>query len=74
MMEKALGAPVDAAADLRRGDIVFWKGHVGVMRDAQTLLHANGHHMLVVSEPLSVARARIMEKTGADVTSVRRLG
>jgi hypothetical protein len=74
MMEKALGAPIDMAAGLRRGDIIFWKGHVGVMRDAQTLLHANGHHMLVVSEPLSVARERIVAKTGADVTSVRRLG
>ena len=72
-MEKALGAPLGTGADLRRGDIVFWKGHVGVMRDAQTLLHANGHHMLVVSEPLALARARIVEKTGADVTSIRRL-
>jgi hypothetical protein len=74
MMEVALGAPVDMAAGLSRGDIVFWKGHVGVMRDADTLLHANGHHMLVVSEPLAVARERIVAKTGADVTSVRRLG
>ncbi len=74
MMEKALGAPIDLAAGLRRGDIVFWKGHVGVMRDADSLLHANGHHMLVVSEPLTVARERIAAKTGADVSSVRRLG
>ena len=74
MMENALGAPIDMAAGLRRGDIIFWKGHVGVMQDAETLLHANGHHMLVVSEPLAVARERIVAKTGADVTSVRRLG
>jgi len=74
MMEKALGAPIDMAAGLHRGDIIFWKGHVGVMQDAETLLHANGHHMLVVSEPLAVARERIVAKTGADVTSVRRLG
>ena len=37
---------------LTRGDLVFWKGHVGLMRDADTLLHANGFHMKVVSEPL----------------------
>ena len=74
MMENALGAPIDMAAGLRRGDIIFWKGHVGVMQDAETLLHANGHHMLVVSEPLAVARERIVAKTGADVSSVRRLG
>ena len=43
------------------------------LRDAVTLLHANGHHMLVVSEPLAVARERIVGKTGGDVTSFRRL-
>ena len=36
-------------------------------------LYPNGAHMLVVSEPLAEARARILAKTGADVTSVRRL-
>lgn len=45
--------------DLRRGDLVFWRGHVGVMRDAATLLHANAHHMAVTSEPLAGAVARI---------------
>ena len=76
MQETALGWPVpfDAAlTGLRRGDLVFWKGHVGIMRDALTLLHANGHHMLVVSEPLAVARQRIAAKSFGAVTSVRRL-
>jgi hypothetical protein len=53
---------------------VFWKGHVGVMRDAATLLHANGYHMAVASEPLAEAAARILEKSFGPVTSVRRLG
>ena len=44
---------------LRRGDLVFWKGHVGIMADQKTLLHANGHHMMTVKEPLSEAVARI---------------
>jgi cell wall-associated NlpC family hydrolase len=66
--------PVTAALDgLRRGDGVFWKGHVGVMRDAATLLHANGHHMLVASEPLAQAAARIMAKSFGPITSIRRL-
>ena len=42
---------------LRRGDPIFWKGHVGIMRDAVRLLHANAHHMQV-SEP-SPRRSRI---------------
>ena len=36
---------------LERGDLVFWPGHVGIMIDAVMLLHANAHHMAVVSEP-----------------------
>jgi cell wall-associated NlpC family hydrolase len=58
---------------LKRGDAAFWKGHVGVMRDAQTLLHANGHHMMVVSEPLQEAAARILTKSFGPVTSIKRL-
>ena len=76
MMEASLGAPISVDDDLthlRRGDLVFWKGHVGVMRDAETLLHANGWHMKVVSEPLAVARARIAENAYGAITSIRRL-
>lgn len=53
------GDPAAPARDLRRGDLVFWRGHVGVMRDAATLLHANAHHMAVTSEPLAGAVLRI---------------
>ena len=49
---------------LARGDLVFWKGHVGIMRDPDTLLHANGWHMKVVSEPLAEARVRIAANGG----------
>ena len=60
-------------SQLRRGDLVFWRGHVGVMRDAATLLHANAHHMLVASEPLQLARERILAASGSDITTIRRL-
>ncbi|VTZ50991.1 NLP/P60 protein [Methylocella tundrae] len=76
LQEKALGVPLAISDDLKglaRGDLVFWRGHVGVMRDAQTLLHANAHHMQVASEPLAEARARIAAGTGAAITSIRRL-
>ena len=56
---------------LRRGDLVFWNGHVGIMADGKTLLHANGHHMMTVKEPLSEAVARIAGVYGP-VTSIRR--
>ena len=73
MIEAALGAPVAPDGPLLRGDLVFWKGHVGVMRDGATLLHANGWHMKVVSEPLAQARTRIASTGGGEITSVRRL-
>lgn len=75
MQEQALGAPVahtPGLQGLQRGDLVFWKGHVGVMRDAVRLLHANAHHMTVASEPLSRAVARI-SAAGSEITSIKRL-
>ncbi|PNG25932.1 peptidase P60 [Methylocella silvestris] len=74
--EQALGQPVPVNEDLsglRRGDLVFWRGHVGVMRDAESLLHANAHHMMVASEPLCEARDRILAKAGPPISSIRRL-
>jgi hypothetical protein len=71
MMEKALGDAVPLS-DLHRGDLIFWKGHMGVMLDEARLLHANAFHMAVAIEPLVDAIARI-EKIAGAVTSVRRL-
>ncbi len=73
-MQAGLGQEVEPAAPLTRGDLVFWKGHVGIMRDSDTLLHANGFHMKVVSEPLDQARSRIAASGGCPVTGVRRVG
>ena len=76
MQVKALGEALpisDDLAHLQRGDLIFWKGHVGIMRDADTLLHANGHHMLVASEPLQVARERIAHNSFGAITAIKRL-
>jgi cell wall-associated NlpC family hydrolase len=70
MQERALGTPVDPS-QLRRGDLVFWKGHVAIMRDETSLVHANGFHMQVAIEPIAEAIARIA--AGSPVTSTRRL-
>lgn len=72
MQEATLGARLPKDAVLRRGDLMFWKGHVGIMRDESTLLHASGHHLMVVSEPLEEAVARIAAK-GSEITAVKRL-
>jgi cell wall-associated NlpC family hydrolase len=75
MQEAAPGERVAAAADFsdwRRGDLVFWKGHVAIVRDRTSLVHANGFHMAVAVEPLAEALAR-SRAAGSEVTSVRRI-
>lgn len=72
-MQEALGEALPVRLEgLRRGDLVFWKGHVGIMLDAERLLHANAHHMATAVEPLAQAAARIAETAGP-IRSIRRL-
>jgi cell wall-associated NlpC family hydrolase len=70
MQETAIGSPV-SLRELRRGDLVFWKGHVAIARSATSLVHANAFHMAVAVEPVAEAIARI-SAGGSEVTSVRR--
>lgn len=62
MQAAGLGRVVDpgpAFTNVQRGDIVFWKGHVAIVTDPQTIIHANGHTMLVSREGLANAIGRI---------------
>jgi hypothetical protein len=76
MQERALGSALEPpleSGQWRRGDLVFWKGHMAIVRDEATFVHANAsRHMAVAYEPIAetVARIRAM---GAEVRSVRRL-
>jgi hypothetical protein len=75
MQERNTGAAIEPGADwsnLRRGDLIFWKGHVAIARDAAALIHANAFHMAVAIEPIAEAVARI-RAGGSDVTGVRRV-
>jgi cell wall-associated NlpC family hydrolase len=56
--QKALGREIEAS-ELRRGDLVFWTGHVAMMVDADRVIHANSHDMAVKIETLAHALARI---------------
>lgn len=73
LQEAALGAVLADSEPLRRGDLLFWKGHVAMTVDGQTLIHANAHHMAVTYEPVAAAAARIAAAGGGEVTSRRRL-
>ena len=74
-MQAAFGSPVDFSGDpgaLKRGDLVCWNGHIGIVSAPGRLLHANAFHMAVADEPLADAISRI-KKSGLDVTAVRRV-
>ena len=72
MQEAALGKTLPLDAEPRRGDLLFWPGHVGIVEAADTLLPANAFHMAVAREPLAEALARIAA-AGLALRSIRRL-
>ncbi|OPH84458.1 C40 family peptidase [Nitrobacter vulgaris] len=74
MQEQAMGRTLSSteSQELRRGDLMFWKGHVAIIRDATTLVHANAYHMATAIETIEVALARI-QTGGSTVTCVKRL-
>jgi cell wall-associated NlpC family hydrolase len=74
-MQAKLGVEIPFSGDfaaLARGDLMCWKGHIGLVAEGARLLHANAFHMAVAEEPLADAIARI-KKSGSDVLTVRRL-
>jgi cell wall-associated NlpC family hydrolase len=75
MQEDSLGRILGLAesSKLQRGDLIFWKGHVAVVRDADSIVHANAHHMATVIENTREAIARI-KAAGSEITAIKRLG
>jgi cell wall-associated NlpC family hydrolase len=70
MQAAGLGEPLDPGADtsgLRRGDLVFWKGHIAIMLDGENIIHANGHTMTVSREKLAEAVERIAYLYGGPI-------
>jgi cell wall-associated NlpC family hydrolase len=74
MQQESLGRALDAAErkKLQRGDLIFWNGHVAIARDADTIVHANAHHMATVIENVSAAISRI-KLAGSEITAIKRL-
>jgi dipeptidyl peptidase-like protein/NlpC/P60 family protein len=75
MQEAALGRTLSGPESqaLQRGDLIFWKGHVAIARDADSIVHANAHHMATAVEDTRAAIARIAA-AGSEITSIKRLG
>jgi len=73
MMEAALGAELPRDAPLKRGDLIFWKGHVGIMLDSARLIHANGFAMQVSVEPLTLVDERTQKLESLPIRTIRRI-
>ncbi|WP_439394845.1 NlpC/P60 family protein [Bradyrhizobium sp. PMVTL-01] len=74
MQQTGLGRALEPRerSGLLRGDLIFWKGHVAIVRDPGSMVHANAHHMATVIEPIQPAIARI-KAAGSEVVAVKRL-
>jgi cell wall-associated NlpC family hydrolase len=74
MQQAGLGRALEPheRGSLLRGDLIFWKGHVAIVRDGSTMVHANAHHMATVIEPIEPAIARI-KQAGSEVVAIKRL-
>ncbi len=74
MQRDSLGRALDPTESkkLTRGDLIFWKGHVAIVRDADSIVHANAHHMATVVENTRDAIARI-KAAGSAITTIKRL-
>ena len=73
-MQAKIGTAVEFGdlSKLKRGDLVYWQGHIGLVADGGRLLHANAVHMAVVEEPFNEAVERI-RRSGLEILTVRRV-
>ena len=74
MQQQGLGRALQPheTKELQRGDLIFWKGHVAIVRDGTSIVHANAHHMATAIEATAQAIARI-KLAGSEVTAIKRL-
>ncbi|WGD51910.1 NlpC/P60 family protein [Bradyrhizobium sp. CB1650] len=74
MQQAGLGRALEPheTGKLQRGDLIFWKGHVAIVRDDSTMVHANAHHMATVIEAMDPAIARI-KQAGSEIVAIKRL-
>lgn len=71
--QKTLGHEIAPDLPLQRGDLLFWKGHVALVCNAETLIHANGHTMSVAYEGIAACIQRVLDQDGGPVTARRRI-
>ena len=73
LQAQSIGKVLGPKDSLKRGDLVFWKGHVAWVSAPDTIFHANAFHMASVWENLDAAILRISAQGGGMPTLYRRL-
>jgi cell wall-associated NlpC family hydrolase len=73
LQRDGIGTPLADGDALRRGDLVFFPGHVGIMCDGERLLHANAFWMATVIEPLADVIARLTPDHAQPIVARRRI-
>lgn len=73
MQAATVGEALAEDAPLRRGDIVFFPGHVGIMASERRLLHANATSMAVTIDPLEEVIAIVRREKPDAWMRARRL-
>jgi cell wall-associated NlpC family hydrolase len=68
-----LGHHLEPKSPIQKGDLFFWKGHIAIAADTNTLIHANAYHMACAYEPIDAAIARISAQGDGDLTAHKRL-
>ena len=70
---KTLGQNLDITSPRKRGDILFWKGHVAWALNERQILHANAYHMATVIEEADEAIERIKKQDNNNLIALKRL-
>lgn len=73
LQQAALGHVIGDNMAPRRGDLMFWRGHVALVVDGERLIHANAHAMAVAHEPIAAAIARIEAQGEGPVLARKRV-
>lgn len=68
-----LGHHLEPNTPVQKGDLLFWKGHIAIAADAETLIHANAFHMACVYEPIDEAVKRIADQGDGNITAHKKL-
>ena len=68
-----LGKNIDIGSPRKKGDILFWKGHVAWVVNERQILHANAYHMATVIEEANEAIERIRKQDNNNLIAHKRL-